>query len=274
MQYISDAGSKPFFIYLPYTIPHGEVIVPHDSIYYYYINKFKESPVTSPRMYDGRSLGPYPHASFAAMISRLDRYVGEIISLLERKNLADNTLVIFTSDNGPHKEGGGDPDFFNGNGIYKGIKRDLYEGGIRVPFIAYWPNKIKPSVVDEAAALWDMYPTFLQLAGIPLKKKVDGISILPTLLHAGKQKSHEYFYWEFHENNGRQAVLWKNWKGVRLNASKDPAAPIELYDLTCDPAEENNLAASHPAIVNKIARFMSEAHVANKNWPFLPAEKQ
>ena len=115
------------------------------------------------------------------MITRLDRYVGEIVKLVEEKGIANNTLIIFTSDNGPHKEGGGDPDYFNSNGIYKGIKRDLYEGGIRVPFIAYLPGKIRSSVIDKPAALWDMYPTFLQVTGVPLKKKIDGISLVPTL---------------------------------------------------------------------------------------------
>src|SRR5215203_3768444 len=200
IQYIKNSGGKPFFIYLPYTIPHGEVIVPHDSTYYYYIKKFNEQPVTAKRMYDGRPLGEYPHASFAAMITRLDKYVGEIVKLVEEKGIANNTLIIFTSDNGPHKEGGGDPEFFNSNGIYKGIKRDLYEGGIRVPFIAYMPGKIRSSVVDQPAALWDMYPTFLQMAGVAVKKKVDGISLVAALFQTGKQKHHEYFYWEFHEN--------------------------------------------------------------------------
>src|SRR6185436_10480807 len=181
LQYIKNSGEKPFFIYLPYTIPHGEVIVPHDSTYYYYINKFKEQPVAAKRMYDGCPLGEYPHASFAAMVSRLDKYVGEIVKLVEEKGIADNTLIIFTSDNGPHKEGGGDPDYFNSNGIYKGIKRS--------------------SVIDKPAALWDMYPTFLQMAGVPVTQKVDGISLGPTLFHTGKQAEHEYFYWEFHEND-------------------------------------------------------------------------
>jgi arylsulfatase A-like enzyme len=170
MQYLKNAGDKPFFMYLPYTLPHGEVIAPHDSVYYYYIKKFNEQPITTKRMYDGRQLGEYPHASFAAMIARLDRYVGEIIKLVEEKGIEKNTLIIFTSDNGPHKEGGGDPEFFNSNGNFKGIKRDLYEGGIRVPFIAYWPGKIKTSINDKPAALWDLYPTVLQLAGINIKK--------------------------------------------------------------------------------------------------------
>lgn len=272
IQYLKSRGSKPFFMYLPYTIPHGEVIVPHDSIYYYYIKKFNEQPVAAPKKYDGRVLGEYPHASFAAMITRLDNYVGEIVKLVKEKGIANNTLIIFTSDNGPHKEGGGDPDYFNSNGIYKGIKRDLYEGGIRVPFIAYWPGKIKPTVINTPSALWDMYPTFLQLAGIPNKKKIDGISLVPTLLSKGQQIQHEYFYWEFHENDGRQAVRWGKWKAVRLEVNKNVDPVIELYDLEKDPQENNNVAAQNPLVVKKIEQLFSREHRYNADWPLTVRE--
>jgi len=268
MQYLKNTGDKPFFMYLPYTIPHGEVIVPHDSIFYYYIKKFNEQPV-EPKKYDGRLLGEYPHASFAAMITRLDNYVGEIVKLVKEKGIANNTLIIFTSDNGPHKEGGGDPDFFNSNGIYKGIKRDLYEGGIRVPFIAYWPGKIRSSVVYKPAALWDMYPTFLQLAGVSVKKKIDGISMAPTLLNNGQKKQHEYFYWEFHENDGRQAVRWGKWKGIKLSVSKDSNPQIELYDLEKDPQESNNVAAQNPSVIKKMEQLFLQEHQYDPGWPFL-----
>jgi arylsulfatase A-like enzyme len=272
LQFISDNSNKPFFLFLPYTAPHAEVIVPHDSVYNYYIKKFNEKPDTIKRMYDGRLLEPYPHASFAAMVARLDRYVGEIMQVVEAKGIAGNTLIIFTSDNGPHKEGGGDPDFFNGNGQFKGIKRDLYEGGIRVPFIAYWKGKIQPAVSNQLAAFWDLYPTFLQIGNVA-PKKTDGISILPALLKKGKQQQHEYFYWEFHENNGRQAIRWNNWKGIKLNVSTNANAPVELYDLTTDPGEQNNITSKHPDIVKKIEAMMKEAHVENKDWPLLVGEK-
>ncbi len=272
MQYLKDAGNKPFFMYLPYTIPHGEVIVPHDSIFYHYVRKFNEQPVITKRMYDGRQLGEYPHASFAAMISRLDQYVGEIVKLVEQKGISKNTLIIFTSDNGPHKEGGGDPDFFNSNGVYRGIKRDLYEGGIRVPFIAYWPGKIKPSVYNKPAALWDMYPTFLQLAAIVNRNKMDGISLVPTLLKKGKQIQHEYFYWEFHENDGRQAVRWGKWKAIKLDVNKNPDPAIELYDLEKAPEEMSNIALQNPQIVKEMARIFSKEHQFNPDWPLLFGE--
>ena len=273
LQFIQDNSGKPFFLFLPYTMPHGEVIVPHDSLYYYYIKKFGENPDTTNRSYEGRQLDPYPHASFAAMVTRLDHYVGEIVQLLERNRMADNTIILFTSDNGPHREGGGDPDFFDGNGPFRGIKRDLYEGGIRVPFIAYWKGKIKPGITKQPAAFWDLYPTFLKLAGIPPVKKTDGISIVPTLSGGVKQKQHAYFYWEFHENNGRQAIRWKNWKGVRLNVGTDANAPVELYNLSMDPGEKNNLAEKYPSVVKRMEQLMKEAHVYNKDWPLLLTEK-
>jgi arylsulfatase A-like enzyme len=212
---------------------------------------------------------PRPHAQFAAMVGRLDKYVGEIVRAVTEKGLVENTLIIFTSDNGPHKENGGDPEFFNSNGDFKGIKRDLYEGGIRVPFIAYWPGKIKPAVKEQPAALWDMYPTVLDLAGIPVKSKIDGISFVPTLLNNAKQKQHEYFYWEFHENDGRQAIRWGKWKAIKLNVSKDPGPAIELYDLGKDPQEMNNVAIQNQSIVKKMEQFFSKEHEYNPDWPLL-----
>ena len=267
-----EQSHQPFFVYLPYTLPHAELIVPHDSIYYYYIKKFNEKPDTSRKKYDGRITDPYPRACYAAMVARLDKYVGEIVKAVEQKGIADNTLIIFTSDNGPHQEGGNDPVFFKSSGIYRGIKRDLYEGGIIEPFIAYWPGKIKPGITTQVCALWDLYPTFLELAGIKNSNKTDGISIAPTLLHAQKQLQHKYLYWEFHENNGRQAVRWHNWKGVRLEVNKNADAPIELYNLATDPSEKNNVADKYSEIVKKIKEMMTEAHVSNPDWPLLPAE--
>ncbi len=266
--------NKPFFLYLPYTLPHGDVIVPHDSVYNYYIKKFNEQPVLSPSVSAEKSkqAEPYPHAAFAAMVSRLDKYVGEIVNTINKNGLAENTLIIFCSDNGPHKENGGDPDFFQNHGVYRGIKRDLYEGGIRVPFIAYWKGTIQPAVTDQWLALWDMYPTFQQLAGLPVNKKIDGISILPSLLKNGKQNQHNYLYWEFHENNGRQAIRWKNWKLIKLKVNTDASTAVELYDLGNDPSEKNNLAEKFPVIVKKLNAMIKAAHLPNKDWPLLPGE--
>lgn len=265
-------SSTPFFMYLPYTLPHGDVILPHDAVYEYYIKKFNEAAVPFNSKKDSLAYEPHPHAAFAAMVSRLDKYVGQVLQSLADKNLLDNTIVIFTSDNGPHKENGGDPDFFQNHGMYRGIKRDLYEGGIRVPFIAYWKGTIQPGVTDQPATLWDMYPSFQQLAGLPVTKKLDGISVLPALLKKGKQPQHDYLYWEFHENNGRQALRWKKWKLVKLNVNISGKTITELYDLDTDPSEKNNIAASNPAIVAKLEGMIKKAHASNQDWPLLPVE--
>jgi len=264
--------SKPFFLYLPYTLPHGDVILPHDSVYNYYINKFHETPLPDTGKKNKLSFEPYPHAAFAAMVSRLDKYVGEIVKTINDRGLAQNTIVIFCSDNGPHKENGGDPEFFQNHGIYRGIKRDLYEGGIRVPFIAYWKGRIMPKETDQWLALWDMYPTFQELAGLKATKKIDGISIAPTLLHGKMQPQHAYLYWEFHENNGRQALRWKQWKLIKLNVNIVADTKVELYDLDNDPSEKNDIAAKNPAIVKRMEAMIRLAHTPNPDWPLLPEE--
>ena len=240
MQFLQQKHDKPFFLYLPYTLPHGDVIAPHDSIYSYYVKKFNEAPLQPglPKS-DGEQhrFEPYPHAAFATMVARLDRYTADILQSLKEQGIENNTLVIFTSDNGPHRENGGDPDFFNNHAGLRGMKRDLYEGGVRVPFIAYWKGIIQAGTSQQVAAQYDIYPLFQQLAGIPVNKEIDGISFLPSLL-GKKQPQHDYLYWEFHENNGRQAVRWKNWKAVKLSVNKDAAAPPELYDLSDDRSEK------------------------------------
>ena len=276
IKFLKADHRKPFFLFLPYTLPHGDVIAPRDSLYDHYIKKFNEEPLKArPSNYStkNRSFEPYPHAAFAAMVSRFDKYVGDIIASIEEKGIAGNTLIIFTSDNGPHRENGGDPEFFNSNGIFRGIKRDLYEGGIRVPFIAYWQGVIKPGTSNRVAALYDLHPTFTQLAGINPSKPVDGISMLPTLMQK-EDKQHNYLYWEFHENGGRQAVRWNNWKGVRLNVNNNGMAPLELYNLDTDPSEQNNIATQQPTIVAKLSNIIKQAHVHNIDWPLLPAERK
>ena len=223
---------------------------------------------------DGYSVSGYnsqeeSHAAFAAMVNILDDQVGEIMDKVHELGIAENTLIIFTSDNGPHKEGGADPDYFDSNGPLKGYKRDLYEGGIRVPMMAYWPSKIQPgSTSNHPSAFWDFFPTAIEIAGV--KKEfagIDGISFLPTLV-GKEQKSHPYLYWEFLERGGRQAVLMNQWKGIRLNMAKNPDAPIELYRLTDDIGEENNLAQEYPQIVKKMDRLMKETHVNSEIFSF------
>ena len=274
MQFLNEQHDKPFFLYLPYTLPHGEVVTPHDSVYNFYVKKFNEAPQKEapPKPgHEGHGFEPYPHAAFATMVGRLDRYTGEIIKAIHDKGIEENTLVIFTSDNGPHRENGGDPDFFDNHKGLRGIKRDLYEGGIRVPFIAYWKGKILPGVTNQVAALYDLYPLFQQTAGIPITENIDGISILPTLM-GKKQIQHDYLYWEFHENDGRQAVRWENWKAVKLGVSKNANAAVELYNLAIDPSEKDNVAAMYPGIAKQLDDMIKQAHKPDKKWPLLPGE--
>lgn len=273
IKFLTAKHDKPFFLYLPYTLPHADVIAPHDAVYDYYVKKFGEPAVPAPKTSDGEKhhFDAHPHAAFAAMVARLDKYVGDLLRTVKEADLEENTLVIFTSDNGPHREAGGDPDYFNSSGGLKGIKRDLYEGGIRVPFIAYQKGLTAAgSINDHPAAFWDLFPTFLGMAGVPLTGKTDGLSLLPAF--AGKVKEeHDYFYWELHEAGGKQAVRMNNWKGIRLNVSKS-AAPVELYDLTKDPQETSNIAIRHPDIVKKIEAIMEKAYVSNKDWPLFSSE--
>ncbi|TDH25695.1 DUF4976 domain-containing protein [Segetibacter sp. 3557_3] len=274
MAFLAKKQSRPFFLYLPYTLPHADVVVPHDSVYTSYVKQFNEAPVKPPTGKGDGEVHHYdehPHAAFASMVSRLDSYVGQIMTQLEKSGMDKNTLVIFSSDNGPHKEHGGDPEFFNSSGGLKGIKRDLFEGGIRVPFIASWKGVIKPGVTSQLATFWDMYPTVEEIAGGKPTKNIDGISFLPVLKGLSQKEQRPYLYWEFHEGTGKQAVRWKNWKAIRLNA-KSPNSLIELYDLSSDPAEQKNVAGTNKTIVDKMSQLMQEAHVPNADWPFLAGE--
>ena len=273
LKFIREHRDEPFFCFIPTTIPHAAMHVPEDDH-----KPFREKfPQFENRV--GKYSGPKvknPAAAFAGMMTRLDREIGKLTALLEELDIESNTIIFITSDNGPHKEGGHVPDFFNSNGGLRGYKRDLYEGGIRAPLIAAWPGKIKPSrTSDLISAHWDMLPTFCELAGIAVPKTTDGISIVPTLTGNEKsQKKHDFLYWEFHEQGKKQAVRMGKWKGVRLNVGKNPNAPIELYDLEKDRAEKNNVAANNPGIVAKIKQAMADAHVESATFPFAPKRKK
>lgn len=275
LAFIDANKNRPFFLFIPTVLPHAEVQGPEDAFYRQYEHSFSETPHKGNDYGPQASIGGYasvakPRATFAAMVTRLDAYVGQVLDKLEELGLSRNTIVIFSSDNGPHTEGGADPAFFNSSGGFRGVKRDLYEGGIRVPFIVKWPGKVKAgSRTAQPAAFWDLMPTFLEIAGAPPAKATDGISILPTWLGKGRQKEHAYFYWEFHEGGGRQAVRAGKWKAVRLQVKKDPAGPLELYDLQQDPGEKQNVAAQHPDIIKKMDGYMRAAHVESPLFPLI-----
>ena len=196
---------------------------------------------------------------------------------LEEAKLADNTLIIFTSDNGPHLEGGHDPEYFDSNGFIKGTKRDLYEGGIRVPFIASWPGKIKAgSESDHISAFWDFLPTAAELTSQPTPEVTDGISMLPTLLGQPDQRKHDYLYWEFAEKKGRVALRKGNWKAVRYNASIDPNSPLELYDLSDDVGENFNVAGQNPKVASELRILIEKARTtpANPRFDYLKPRRK
>ena len=272
LDFIGANAQRPFFVCLTYTLPHAGLQLPYnDSLQEKYKKQFKEQaqPVEKNWAGIGYQPQPYPKATYAAMVGRLDRYVGEVLDKIKKSGIDEKTIVLFTSDNGPHKEGGNDPEFFNSSGSLRGTKRDLYEGGIRVPFIIRWPGKVKAGTVsNHIGAFWDLLPTFAGLGGAQAPPGIDGISIAPTLLSQPGQQQHSYLYWEFHENNGRQAVRMGKWKGVKYNVKK-VNSPIELYNLDVDPYEKNNVAAANPEIVHELSKIMKQAHVETDRFPLV-----
>lgn len=279
LAFIDENKDKPFFLFIPTILPHAELAGPDDRFYKMYENAFEETPHKGQDYGPNATVGGYqsvekPRATFAAMVSRMDAQVGEVMARLEKYGLLENTIVIFTSDNGPHREGGADPKFFNSSAGLRGIKRDLYEGGIRTSFVVQWKGKVKAGTTSNfTGAFWDVLPTLTEIAKAPKARYTDGISFLPTLLGKGKQKQHYYLYWEFHEGGGRQAVRAGKWKAVRLKMKGNPNAPIELYDLSKDPKEEHNVAAENPAVVKQMAQRMQEAHVESPIFPLVSVEK-
>lgn len=275
-----QSNQQPFFLFLPYILPHAELLVPDDSIFQSFKGKFAEQPFTGKdygnnATNDGYCSQPYPHASFAAMVSRLDIYVGQLVAALKKYGLDKNTIIFFTSDNGPHIEGGADPEFFNSNGIYKGTKRDLYEGGIHVPFIASWPGVIKAGQTSGfIGANWDILPTSAALAKTGFPGKSDGLSLIPTLTGKNHQQQHQYLYWEFHEQGGKQAIRQGNWKAIRLQVDSLPNGPVELYDLNNDPGETLNLAAKFPEKSRELNLLINKAHTPSRLFPFKNEMKQ
>jgi arylsulfatase A len=267
LAFLRENQDRRFFLYLAYPLPHLALQVPSDSIGEY-VNAFIEHPYLGE---EGYLPHPRPRAAYAAMITRLDRYVGEVMDELKALGLDSRTLVFFTSDNGPTYTGGADTEFFDSNRELRGLKGSVYEGGIRVPFIARWPGQINAgSASGHISAFWDMMPTLAELTGADTPDGLDGISMLPTLLGKPGQREHDYLYWEYHGLwNGAQAVRMGRWKGVRLGGHDDPEAPMELYDLQLDVRETENVAAQHPDIVEKIAAIMASRTPSEiEGWRF------
>lgn len=261
---------QPFFGILTYTLPHAELAQPEDSLLLAYQQKFFEDKTWGGQEYSRYNPSVHTHAQFAAMVSRLDKYVGEVLEKLKEKGLEENTLVIFTSDNGPHEEGGADPAFFRHDGQLRGLKRQCFEGGIRIPFIARWPGTVPEGTVNNhQLAFYDMMPTFCELAGVKdyikkytnkkLRKETDyfdGISILPTLIGKEGQQSHNFLYWEFNETD-QIAVRMGDWKMVVIKGKP------HLYNLDTDLQEKFNVADRYPDIVRQMKEIIKEQHVPN-----------
>lgn len=264
LDFIKENAGSPFFLCLTPTIPHAELIVPPGELYNY-DGKFAEKPYVG----NHYCSQPKPRATYAAMVSRLDKGVGDIVKLLKEKNIEGNTIVIFTSDNGTHAEGGHDPYFFDSNGPFRGMKRDLYEGGIRTPFIVAWPHVVKPqSVSFHVSAFWDFMPTVCEIAGVKVPKMCDGLSFLPALTGKGRQKEHDFLYFEFHEEGGSQAVIKDRWKLLHLKVNKPGKTRYELYNLNADPGETADVYGQYPEKAEALKKVMTAARTKNKYWQF------
>ena len=268
LAWVREHKDGPFFLYLAFTIPHVSLQVPEDSLAEYR-GKWPETPVTNSKHYANH---PTPRAAYAAMITRMDRDIGRLLQLLSELKLDDNTIVFFASDNGAvFSLSGTDPEFFQSTGGLRGFKQDLYEGGIRTPFIARWSGHISAgSTNDFIGAFWDMLPTFCELAGTASPDDIDGVSILPTLLGQAGQKQHEYLYWEYQSGGRAQAVRFGDWKAVRNNVNKSPNPVPELYNLANDPQESTNVAAEFPDVTARAVAYMEAAHAPSwePKWNF------
>ena len=252
LAFVEANQNKPFFLELAYTLPHAN-------------NEAGNKGMEVPDLGAFRDRNwPEPQKGLAAMITHLDNGVGQLLDKLDQLGLTNNTLVFFTSDNGPHKEGGNDPAFFQSSGGLRGFKRALYEGGIRVPCIVRWPGHVPAGTTSDFVAWFaDFLPTAADLADVPAPAKIDGLSLKPLLTGAAQtQPKHQYLYWEFYEGRSAQAVREERWKGV----CQPMGGTIELYDLQLDPKESNNVAAAHADVVSRIRAEMDEAHVPSPLW--------
>jgi arylsulfatase A-like enzyme len=274
LKFIDANKDRPFFAYLPYIMPHVELLAPPEARREYE-GKFPKIRRDDPRK--GYLGSDDAYAEFAGMVTYLDKLIGQVLERLDKHGIAENTIVIFTSDNGPQPGAWTDifVDFFDGNGPFKGAKTNFYEGGIRTPMLVRWPGKIKPGTTSEFVGYFaDVMPTIAELVGAAqhLPKQLDGISYAPTLLsRAGEQKSHDYLYWEAagqKQDITQQAVRWGNWKAVKNRG----ADAFELYDLATDIGEETNVAEKHPEVIAKIEAICRDAHAPERVYGPGPGE--
>jgi arylsulfatase A-like enzyme len=261
-----SAGQQPFFAFLPVTIPHASVVAPEEAFAPYLDDEGNSLFEETPHVAGHYTSQPMPKAAYAAMVSHLDQGVGQILDRLDALGVAENTIVLFTSDNGPHGEGGYDPAYFDSNGPLRGMKRDLYEGGIRVPHLAWWPGRIEAGTTTDAIGYFgDYMATFAELAETSAPAAaVDSRSLMPVLHgEADTLRANEPLYWEFYEQGSKQAVRLGKWKAVRAPMM---TGAIELYDLEADLSESNNVADAHPEVVERMEAVMERAHTPSADW--------
>lgn len=267
LAYLAYHAEGPFFLHLSLQQPHADLCVP-ERWKEPFVGKFDETAFAG----DGYRAEPQPKATFIGMVTYIDDTVGKVLDKLRELGIAENTLVLFSSDNGAMSEGGWSREYFDSSGPLRGGKRDMYEGGVRVPLVAWWPGRVPAGTTsDHISAFWDFVPTACELAKIGPPDDTDGISYLPTLLaEPAGQREHDYLYWEFYEEGGKQAVRQGDWKAVRLNVLTHPDQPIELYDLAEDIGESHNVSAEHPEVVAQLKQAMRAAHVDTDRF-HLPA---
>ena len=267
--FVRQHRNTPFFLYLPFTAPHVSLQAPAGAIQAY-AGQFEETPYLGQQ---GYASTPRPRATYAAMITHMDSQIGALIQLLKDLKIDNNTLVMFSSDNGPGFNGGTETAYFNSAGNLRGIKQDVYEGGIREPMLARWPGKIKPGqVTAHVSVQYDLLATLADLTRSKLPVETDGISFLPTLFgQPAKQRQHPFIYWEFPEKGGQLAIRMGDWKAVKTNIRKNRAAAWELYDLSRDVGETTNVAAQHPDLIQQANAIVRREHIpAHINeWEFV-----
>lgn len=267
LNFIKKNSDKPFFAYFAVTPPHADLDIPDLGEYE---NAFDETPFINRNPDKGFKTQLKPRAAYAAMVSEVDNNVGQIIALLKEKGIYENTIIIFSSDNGVHNVGGHDPDFFPSNGPFRGHKRDLYEGGVRTPFVFSWPSQIKQARYSyHISTFWDFLPTVCDIVGIPYPEGIDGISYLPELLEKKGQKQHQYLYQEFHEQGGKQSVFRTDgWKLIRLNVNKPEKISEELYNIYQDPFESGNVINKYPDIAEELRKEIKNQRSYNEFFKF------
>ena len=271
LRFIRRHQAEPFFLYLPFAIPHLSIQTTDQ-----WLDKYESKITEAKYKHSGYLKHPAPRAGYAAMVTQMDHGVGEVMRLLKELKLDDDTVVFFTSDNGPtfDRLGGSDSDFFKSAGPLRGRKGAVYEGGIRVPLVARWPGRIEAgATTDQLGAFWDVLPTLCELANVKPAAKIDGVSLAPTLLGEGRQQQHDYLYWEFPSYGGQQALRRGDWKAVRRGMFAGDYK-TELYNLAEDIGEARDVAGRHVETVAELERLMQQARTPSKEFPFPALDKR